>query len=167
MDARDLFYEIGCAPADTIFEENAVHNYEIMVEAEGMEPRIIKGRYCADELPEDYADFINLIIKARDLYGGAWGDIFNAKLYKKRVTKRDELIYCAVEFEEDGMEYHYMTEDDTIEEGDVVVVPVGGNNRETVATVVEKIYCTEETAPYPISKVKKIIRKVEEKENID
>lgn len=167
VDARDLFFETGRVLEDAPFEENVAHRYEIMVEAEGMEPRIIKGRYCADELPEDYADFINLIIKARDLYGGAWGDIFNAKLYKKRVTKRDELIYCAVEFEEDGMEYHYMTEDDTIEEGHFVVVPVGANNRETLATVVEKIYCTEETAPYPISKVKKIIRKVEEKENID
>ena len=167
VDARDLFYEVGRTSEETRLEEEDCHNYEIIVEAEGMEPRIIEGRYCADELPEDYAYFINLIIKARDIYGGVWGDIFNAKLYKKRVTKGDGLIYCAVEFEEDGREYHYITDDDTIEEGDRVIVPVGKNNHEAEAIVVEKIYCTEETAPYPISSVKKIIGKKERKEETE
>ena len=166
IDARDLFCEVGRLPEDAVFDENSTHTYEIIVEAEGMEPRIIKGRYCVDELPEDYAQFIRLIAKARDMYGGVWGDIFNANSYKKSFVKKEELIYCAVNFGGYGREYHYITDDDTIEEGDLVIVPVGKNNREVEAIVAEKIYCTEETAPYPLSKVKKIIGKADTIEEI-
>ncbi len=165
LDARKLFCEVGIAPEDVVFEESVRSTYEITVEAEGLEPRIIKGRYCMEELPKDYADFIYLIGKAFNQFE-TWGDILNPALYAKPLRRKSDLIYCAVEFGEYGREYHYITDDDTITKGDTVIVPVGKDNREVEATVVEKIYCKENDVPYPLSKVKKIIRKIESIEGI-
>ena len=101
-----------------------------------------------------------MIVKAFKQFE-TWGDIFNPALYAKPLRTKSDLIYCAVEFGGHSKEYHYITDDDTIDEGDTVIVPVGKDNRETEATVVEKIYCKENDVPYPLSKVKKIIRKIE------
>ena len=165
LDARTLFLEKGVVPEDAVFEEDVTSTYEIIVEAEGLEPRIIKGRYCMEELPKDYANFIHLIGKAFNQFE-TWGDIFNPALYAKPLRRKSDLIYCAVEFGEYGREYHYITDDDTIVKGDTVIVPVGKENREVEATVVEKIYCKENDVPYPLSKVKKIVRKIESIEGI-
>ena len=59
-----------------------------------------------------------------------------------------------------------IADDDTIQEGDTVIVPVGVQNREMEATVFEKIYCKKNEVPYPLSKVKKIIKKVDSINNI-
>ena len=165
LDARTLFLGKGVAPEDAVFEEGVTSTYEIIVEAEGLEPRIIKGRYCMEELPKDYAKFIHLIGRAFNQFE-TWGDIFNPALYAKPLRRKSDVIYCAVEFGEYGREYHYITDDDTIIKGDTVIVPVGKDNREVEATVVEKIYCKENDVPYPLSKVKKIIRKIESIEGI-
>ena len=165
LDARTLFLGKGVAPEDAVFEEGVTSTYEIIVEAEGLESRIIKGRYCMEELPKDYAKFIHLIGRAFNQFE-TWGDIFNPALYAKPLRRKSDVIYCAVEFGEYGREYHYITDDDTIIKGDTVIVPVGKDNREVEATVVEKIYCKENDVPYPLSKVKKIIRKIESIEGI-
>lgn len=86
--------------------------------------------------------------------------------YAKPLRREDDIIYCAVEFGEYSKEYHYITDDDTIQEGDTVIVPVGVQNREMEATVFEKIYCKKNEVPYPLSKVKKIIKKVDSINNI-
>ena len=52
-----------------------------------------------------------------------------------------------------------MTEDTTIEIGDTVVVPVGQVNDEIKGRVIAVGKCMREAAPYPIEKMKKIIRK--------
>lgn len=165
LDARTLFLGKGVAPEDAVFEEGVTSTYEIIVEAEGLESRIIKGRYCMEELPKDYAKFIHLIGRAFNQFE-TWGDIFNPALYAKPLRRKSDVIYCAVEFGEYGREYHYITDDDTIIKGDTVIVLVGKDNREVEATVVEKIYCKENDVPYPLSKVKKIIRKIESIEGI-
>lgn len=165
VDARTLFLKKGVAPEDAVFEEDVTSTYEIIVEAEGLEPRIIKGRYCMEELPKDYANFIHLIGKAFNQFE-TWGNIFNPALYAKPLRRKSDLIYCAVEFGEYSRKYHYITDDDTIVKGDTVIVPVGKENREVEATVIEKIYCKENDVPYPLSKVKKIVRKIESIEGI-
>ena len=69
-----------------------------------------------------------------------------------------EYIYCEVDL---GAlrKYSYITEDESIKEGDTVVVPIGSRNLETMGVVVNVIRCTGKHAPYPPSKTKKIIRK--------
>lgn len=55
--------------------------------------------------------------------------------------------------------YYYLTDDDSIEVGDFVLVPAGKDNHEAVVEVVNIEYFSEENVPLPIEKTKRIIRK--------
>lgn len=55
--------------------------------------------------------------------------------------------------------YYYIADDDSIEVGDYVVVPVGKDNHQSVAEVVKVEFFAEEDVPLPIEKTKHIIRK--------
>ena len=55
--------------------------------------------------------------------------------------------------------YYYLTDDDSIEIGDFVLVPAGKDNHEAVVEVVNIEYFSEENVPLPIEKTKRIIRK--------
>ena len=69
-----------------------------------------------------------------------------------------QIIY--VTFMPDGREYSYLTDDETIAAGDHVIVPTGGENEEKLARVTRTDTVTEETAPYPVGKMKKVLRKL-------
>ena len=69
-----------------------------------------------------------------------------------------QIIY--VTFTPDGREYSYLTDDETIAAGDHVIVPTGGENEEKLARVTRTDTVTEETAPYPVGKMKKVLRKL-------
>ena len=55
--------------------------------------------------------------------------------------------------------YYYIADDDSIEVGDYVVVPVGNDHHRSVAEVVKVEFFAEEDVPFPIEKTKHIIRK--------
>lgn len=74
-----------------------------------------------------------------------------------------EYIYCEVEFEGTSRKYFYITEDESINEGEKVVVPFGSGNIEAMGFVANIIRCTGKNAPYPPSKTKKVLRKCTEK----
>lgn len=57
--------------------------------------------------------------------------------------------------------YSYFYDDDSIKIGDHVIVPVGKNNEEKEAIVETFWRLSEEKLPYPLEKIKKIIRKIE------
>ena len=71
----------------------------------------------------------------------------------------DELIYCSVEFSSGGKTYSYIADTDEYAAGDLVVVPVGQGNRETVARIVSIGHYRPEDAPYPVEMTKHILRK--------
>ncbi len=73
--------------------------------------------------------------------------------------EHDEYIYCKVGFENGSRKYSYMTDDESIKEGDVVVVPTGPDNIESLGVVYDVKKCTVKNAPYPPSKTKKVLRK--------
>ena len=68
-------------------------------------------------------------------------------------------IYCGVVFQSKAKVYHYRTNDTTIKEGDEVVVPVGKQQEEVIATVVSVGRYTAQNAPYPLNRTRFIIRK--------
>ncbi len=70
-----------------------------------------------------------------------------------------EYIYCEVGFEGASRKYSYITDDQSIREGDKVVVPFGSRNLEAIGVVANVIRCTGKNAPYPPSKTKRIISK--------
>lgn len=80
------------------------------------------------------------------------------------VAKNDKTIYyyCAVVYEDGPYPYHYRTNDTTLKIGDKVVVPVGYQNTERIATIVSVEQHSRLTVPYPVEKTKFIIRKHEE-----
>lgn len=72
-----------------------------------------------------------------------------------------------MQFDEYGKTYCYLTDDDTLDPGDYVVVPVGQDNHESIAKIESIEYHPAEEAPFPIEKVRKIIRKTDKTEDSD
>lgn len=72
-------------------------------------------------------------------------------------------IYVFVLFESGNHAYAYRTTDKTIKAGDVVVVPVNGNDRKA-AYVDEVRVVTEDNLPYPLEKTKMVLGRAKKKE---
>ena len=67
--------------------------------------------------------------------------------------------YCGVLLSYSSQPYCFLTEDETIQIGDTVIVPVGEKPNELKGTVVSVGKYTRIAVPYPLEKTKKIIRK--------
>lgn len=94
-----------------------------------------------------------------------WGEILDPSVYRKFKRRAGEYMFCSVEFNEGGKRYYYISEDDTIEVGDFVIVPVGMDAHTATVEVVDIEYFSEENAPFPIEKAKYIIRKFPDSPN--
>jgi hypothetical protein len=68
-------------------------------------------------------------------------------------------IYLRVKFPESDREYFYQTTDESIDAGDMVLVPAGPNDHKEIVTVVRKEELYEDELPMPPEKVKKVISK--------
>ena len=71
-----------------------------------------------------------------------------------------DIIYLSVAFGDNYKTYYYKTEDNSIDVGDLVVVPVGTDGKERIVKVVKKEYFQESSLPMPFEKVKTIIEKL-------
>ncbi|MPN03258.1 hypothetical protein SDC9_150485 [bioreactor metagenome] len=86
--------------------------------------------------------------------------MFSSDTFGKGV-RSGEYIYCSVSLDSWGETYFYRTEDDTINVGDYVIVPVGASNKELRGLVEEIDYYTADNVPFPLEKTKIICRKTE------
>ncbi len=84
------------------------------------------------------------------------------KAYQLALTDKNIYRYCAVIFENGRYPYHYRTEDTSLKIGDKVVVPVGRQNEEVIAEIVSVEEHTRMSVPYPVEKVKYILRRYDE-----
>lgn len=74
--------------------------------------------------------------------------------------KEDEYIFVNVYFEWGGKTYCYLCDDELIQDGDEVLVPVGREG-ELKTVIVDSVELhTAEDAPFPIEKCKKVVRRV-------
>ena len=119
--------------------------------------RVIEGSYDKNGLPDDFADFAETVFDFIRFYG--MGEIFDPSVYGKVKRHQSEYIFCSVTFDEGYKSYYYLTNDDSIEVGDFVIVPAGKDNHEAVVEVVNIEYFNDENAPLPAEKTKRIIRK--------
>ena len=108
----------------------------------------IEGSYDKNGLPEDFADFAETVFDFIRFYG--MGEIFDSSVYGKVKRRQSEYIFCSVTFDEGYKSYYYLTNDDSIEVGDFVIVPAGKDNHEAVVEVVNIEYFSEENVPLPI-----------------
>ncbi len=85
----------------------------------------------------------------------------NLKL-KNQELEKDKTVYtyCGVRFS--NVTYHYRTNEPTIKVGDIVVVPVGRDEKEERARVVSVGNYARIAVPYPVEKTKFILRKADE-----
>jgi len=76
------------------------------------------------------------------------------------LAETDRTIYnfCTVLFPSSRQPYNYLTGDLDVKIGDQVVVSVGPDHKEVVATVVATSQHMRLTAPFPVDKAKHIIR---------
>ena len=155
-DADSLFeHTVGNAP-DVITDPNETKDYKIIVDFHRRSQCIISGTYDKNGLPEDWPELAEDILNFMRVYG--MGEILDPAVYKKAIRKTNDLIFCSVEFNGGGKSYYYLTEDDTLEIGDFVIVPVGMDSRTSIVKIVNIEYFPEDKIPFPFDKVKRVIR---------
>lgn len=157
LDADSIFAVKPTEIVEIETDPQTCLTYKIVVVFDDGNKRTISGKYNYNELPTDYAEFIESLIEFMDFYG-YFGEMFSHTLYENPKQKGD-YIFCSVEFGGYSESYYYLAEDDIYEVGDTVIVPVGNKQKETKAEIVDIEYFDEDTVPIPLDKVKKIIRK--------
>lgn len=157
LDADYLFDNIVGNPPDVIDTPNETKDYTITVDFKKNPQRVIQGSYDKNGLPDDWAEFADTVFSFMRFYG--WGEMLAPSIYGKAKRRKDDYIFCSVTFDDGYKSYYYLADDDSIEVGDSVLVPAGKDNHTAIVEVVNIEYFSEEKAPFPIEKVKHIIRK--------
>ena len=157
IDPDELFGEIEGNPDDVIVNPLETKDYTITVDFKKGSQRTIQGTYDKKALPESWGEFANDVWEFIRFYG--FGEILDPSVYGKVKRRSQDYIYCSVEFDEGYKSYYYITDDDSIEVGDYVIVPAGKDNHQAVVEVVNIEYFTEDDVPLPVDKTKRIIRK--------
>lgn len=157
IDPDELFGEIEGNPDDVIEIPLETKDYTITVDFKKGPQRIIQGTYDKKALPKSWGAFANDVWEFIRFYG--FGEILDPSVYGKAKRRSQDYIYCSVEFDEGYKSYYYITDDDSIEVGDYVIVPAGKDSHHAVAEVVNIEYFPEDDVPLPVEKTKRIIRK--------
>ena len=164
LDIEGLFTEFNEPEEDLLPSPEGTAIYEVKVEFYRQEPRIISGTYDKQGLPKDWPKFIEDLYQFISFYG--FGEMFDEKQYARTYRKKNDYIFLSVKFGDYGKPYYYLTDDDTIQVGDQVEVPVGNDGTERIVRVSKKEYFSEDKLPMPLDKVKAIIgRFIMPKEN--
>lgn len=157
FDAEDLFANIQGNPEDVIETPNETKDYTIIIDYKKSPQRSIVGTFDKNGLPDDFEEFAETVYTFIRFYG--LGEIFDPSVYGKVKRSKSEYIFCSVTFDEGSKSYYYLTDDDSIKIGDLVLVPAGKDNHTAIVEVMKIEYFSEENAPLPIEKIKQIIRK--------
>ena len=152
-----LFSSIIGNPPDVMNDPQGTKDYKITVDYLYGGQRVISGGFDKNGLPEDFPELAEDIVNFIHFYG--MGEILNPLVYKKARRKNSDYIFCSAEFEDGGKSYYYLTDDDTLQIGDLVFVPVGKDGRTAIVEIVNIEYFSEDEVPLPLNKVKRIIRK--------
>lgn len=157
---ENLFKEVKGNPEEAIGIPDEIRKYKITIDYEKKPQRIIEGDFDKRGLPEDFSEFAEILLESLSFY--SFEEILNPKFYEKVRRLKDQYIYCSLSFGSGEKTYYYRTEDDEVEEGDLVLVPVGPDNHEAVAFVDKVEYFYKEDVPFPLEKTKFILEKYDE-----
>jgi hypothetical protein len=155
--STDLFSSIQGDPPDVVSDSNDSKDYTITVEYLYGKPRTISGSFDKNGLPEDFPIWAEDIQDIMDYYGR--GEIVRPSIYGKVKRRSGDHIFCSVVFGGGGKSYYYRTEDDTLQIGDSVLVPVKSAGETAVAEIIKIEYFAEEELPLPLERMKVIIRR--------
>lgn len=157
IDADEFFAHTEGNPPDVIVNPLETKGYKITVDYLYGEQKVLTGTFDKNGLPDDFADFSETVYGFMRFYG--MGEILDPAVYGKPLRKQTDYIFCNIQFDDYGKTYCYLTDDDSLEAGDYVVVPVGKDNRETIVQIESIEYHSAEDAPFPLDKIKKVIMK--------
>lgn len=154
----ELFANVEGDPEDAVETPDEIKDYKITIDYQRRSQRVIAGTYDRNNLPKNFDDFAKSVMWLIRNY--SYSEMLDPSVYGKARRRRSEYIYCSVIFDEIGYKsYYYLTDDDSIEIGDFVLVPAGKDNREVIVQVVDIEYFSEEKVPLSLEKTKRIIRK--------
>lgn len=114
-------------------------------------PFKIDTKYTMQGMPQGWLEIVKTINRYMDRH-------FDGIDAPKMEFEDGMVIYCSCSFDDGGKTYYYRTTDQSIEEGDYVVVPVGPDNCEKTVYVEEVEYFKVDEVPLPIEKTKEILR---------
>ena len=158
LDTNFLFKDIPGEPEDVIEDPLERKTYHIEVDYENQPSLILDGDFFRHTLPDDWEEFASDLHDFTSFYDGS--ELLNPEVYEKAKRRATGLAFCSVEFAPGEKTYYYLDESDTCVEGDYVLVPVGSDGRTANVKVVNVEYYQPEEAPFPLNKIKRIIRKV-------
>ena len=158
-DVDSFLTNIVGNPDDAIDDPMEEKLYRVEINFKYSEPRIITDSYDKKALPDDWPDFMDDVWEFMCFYG--MGEIMDPSIFGKIKRCRGDYMFAFVTFDEYGQEYSYLCNNDNISVGDVVLVPVGNDGKTSEGIVVRIEYRPVEEAPYPIDKIKSVIRIIE------
>lgn len=162
FDADELFAHIEGNPPDVCDDQLETREYRIAIDYKRNPQKVITGTYDKKGLPDDWEEFIESVHAFMNAYG--IGELFRSSNYKRVKRRKGEYIYCSVEFYEGGKQYYYLTDDECIEVGNLVMVPAGEDDHTAIVEVVKVERFMENDVPLPVEKTKWIVRKCGEGE---
>lgn len=172
FSATNLFFSCrtaACSNAESMDDEQDLIQdpnnrtfYHLTVQYEKGPDLLLSGRYDKSGLPKDFSELMSDVFSLIQHYGA--GEMIFPSTYQRSPRRKSDLIYCSVAFDDSFITYYYRTEDGSIAKGDRVLVPVGQENRPTLAKVVEVEYFAPDEVPFPIEKTKYILRRCTEKD---
>lgn len=160
FDEEKLFKSDVSGRSSELSDKSA--NYTLTVSYDDGTNVCAQGIFDSVGLPEDFPRFARRILNLFCAY--RFGDALEPSVYGVKRRLEGDYIFCSVSFDDGYKSYYYITDDESIAEGDLVVVPAGENNREAIVEVVKVEYFSEENAPYPIEKTKHIICKYDDED---
>lgn len=152
-----LFNEISDSPYKKIAIPNEENEYTITIDYKKKSQRVITGIFDKYGLPDDFDYFASTVFDFIYFYDS--GKIFNPSIYGQTKRCNTDYIFCKVIFDKGQKTYYYLTDDDSIEVGDFVLVYAGKDNHEAVVEVVNKEYFNKDNVPLPVENTKWIICK--------
>ena len=154
----DIFDDIEGNPPEALENPKESKTYTITIDFSHIPSKTISGSFDRRGLPTEWASFANDLREFLLYYGE--GEMLDRRYYEAQKLCPGDIIYLSVAFGDNYKTYYYKTEDNSIDVGDLVVVPVGTDGKERIVKVVKKEYYQESSLPMPFEKVKTIIEKL-------
>lgn len=155
-------------PVDIIPEDNPVMTITYRLETRTKQGKtyMCEDRFDRHHVPEDWEIFVALFKSCFESHLRL-GELFNEAYYGREVRLVSDDFFVIVQFSDYGRDYAYLCDDKSVKAGDWVLVPVGEYNTTKKVLVKRVEYHQPDKAPYPIGRIKKVIRKFNPATDVD
>ncbi len=165
LNQADFTETIPGLPDDAMDDDGQFGHFTCTLTQRNLDPIRFGGDYEKYSLPDNWPGLMEVLHNMMDI--PVLGVLLSADFFGKRRRRASDVIYLSVNFGNSSREYNYLTDDDSIEVGDDVVVPVGEDNVQQVVEVTAKNYYQPDEVPYPLDRIKRVIGKADDDDESD